>query len=71
MKKLISIALVLFSLTIQAQKSPLQAVSKETSTKDTIIKTVSYKLYIGSKGGKYIYVVSKSGNTYKKYLKKS
>lgn len=38
--------------------------------KDTTIKGITYKLYVGSKGGKYIVVTSKTGTTYKKYFPK-
>ncbi len=38
--------------------------------KDTVIKTVTYKIYVGSRGGKYIIMTSKTtGNQYKRYLK--
>ncbi len=39
--------------------------------KDTTIKNVKYKLYVGSRGGKYVVRTSKTGNTYKQYIKKS
>lgn len=65
MKTILSILLLALSLNLSAQeptKSP-------ASTKDTIINKVSHKLYIGSKGGKYILMVSKtSGKTYKRYF---
>lgn len=70
MKALISIALLLISLSVQAQTSHLQALKTDTLQKDTIIKNVSYKLYKGVRGGKYIIVVSKaSGKEYKRYFK--
>lgn len=40
-----------------------------TIKQDTTIKGKVETLYIGSKGGKYILVTSKSGNVYKKYFK--
>lgn len=39
--------------------------------KDTVINKVSYHLYEGSKGGKYIIRTSKTGTTYKQYFKHS
>lgn len=38
--------------------------------KDTVIASKPYKLYLGSRGGKYVIRVSKTGNTYKQYFKK-
>lgn len=43
----------------------------DKAIKDTTIKNVTYKIYEGSKGGRYINVVSRSGNAYKKYFKKA
>ena len=37
--------------------------------KDTTINTVQYKLYQGSRGGKYVIVISKTGKPYRKYFK--
>lgn len=37
--------------------------------KDTVIKTVTYKLYVGAKGGRYVIRTSASGNVYKQYIK--
>lgn len=37
--------------------------------KDTTINGKVFKLYVGSRGGKYTLVTSKSGNVYKKYFK--
>lgn len=37
--------------------------------KDTLIKSVSYKLYLGSRGGRYVIRTSASGNVYKQYIK--
>ena len=39
-----------------------------TVTKDTLINNQKVSIYTGSKGGRYILVQSKKGNTYKKYL---
>lgn len=38
--------------------------------KDTVISNVSYKLYVGSRGGKYVLRTSKTGRVYKMYFKK-
>lgn len=71
MKKLILLALLLISLSVQAQTTPLKTVKiKDVSTKDTTIKSVVYALYVGKNGGKYIVVTSKVGNQYKKYFSK-
>jgi len=37
--------------------------------KDTVIANKSYKLYLGSRGGKYVIRVSKTGKEYKQYFK--
>jgi hypothetical protein len=37
--------------------------------KDTTINKVQYKLYQGSRGGKYVIVISKTGKPYRKYFK--
>ena len=37
--------------------------------KDTTINKVTYHLYRGAKGGRYIIVTSKQGNQYRKYIK--
>lgn len=72
MKKtaVIVILLVLFSVATMGQDRPKTIdVSKLTSVKDTVIKDVNHKLYIGPKGGKFIVVTSKTGSQYKKYFK--
>lgn len=38
--------------------------------KDTTIKSVTYKLYQGSRGGKYVWRKSATGKFYKQYIKK-
>lgn len=38
--------------------------------KDTTINKVEYKLYIGSRGGKYVLRTAKSGKVYKMYIPK-
>lgn len=43
---------------------------KPTAVKDTVVNSVTYKLYKGSKGGKYIIRTSKvTGKEYKQYFK--
>jgi len=37
--------------------------------RDTTINKVTYSIYQGGRGGQYIIVISKTGKTYKKYLK--
>lgn len=39
--------------------------------KDTTINKTTYKIYQGSRGGKYIVVISKNGKPYKKYFKQA
>lgn len=65
---IVSFLMVISHYTAKAQTTPKPA--KETVIKDTVINSVSYKLYRGSRGGKFIYVTSKTGNIYKKYFKK-
>lgn len=66
MKKLIftlSILIILNNVVLASLRVP-------DVSKDTIINNVQIKVYTGSKGGKYILVVSKkTGKEYKKYLK--
>lgn len=70
MKNLIAILLVLCSFVAMGQDKPKTIdVSKLTSVKDTVIKEVKHKLYVGAKGGKFIVVTSKTGNQYKRYFK--
>lgn len=53
-----------------AQTSPAAKIP-DKAIKDTVIRSVSYKLYIGSRGGKYILMTSKkTGKVYKRYFKK-
>lgn len=66
MRKLILLlAIVLISLTVIGQTKPTDKVLR-----DTVIRSVQYKIYQGARGGKYYFKVSKSGTTYKVYLKK-
>lgn len=69
MKRIITILTIVLGIMINTQA---QTVIKPTDKvlKDTTIKSIVYKLYVGSKGGKYIIVTSKAGNQYKKYFKK-
>lgn len=56
----------------QAQDKPSKPLKvTDKSVKDTVIKEVNHKLYVGNRGGKYIIVTSKSGTQYKKYFKNS
>lgn len=68
MKNLIlAIIMVLASCTmLHAQTLPV----KDKVLKDTVIKAVTYKLYVGGRGGKYILRTSKqTGKVYKQYIK--
>ena len=65
MKKILFIIIILFiSLTAISQEKP-----KDKVLRDTTIKNVTYKIYEGSRGGKYYLKTSKSGAIYKVYLK--
>lgn len=37
--------------------------------KDTVIASKTYKLYVGSRGGRYVVRTAKSGKVYKQYFK--
>lgn len=65
------LAILMFGAT--ANHLTAQTLPKPTDKvlKDTVIKTVTYKLYQGSRGGKYIIRTSKTGTSYKQYIKKS
>jgi hypothetical protein len=65
MKKALFIVIILFSLTAISQEKP-----KDKVLRDTTIKNVTYRIYEGSRGGKYYLKTSKSGTIYKVYLKK-
>lgn len=59
--------LLLVCIGAQAQTKPVA--KAPVSVKDTVIKGVTHKLYIGSRGGRYILVPSKTtGKEYKKYF---
>lgn len=63
---LFTIAMMLMTLAINAQEiKPTDKVLK-----DTTINKVDYKLYVGSRGGKYVVRTAKSGKIYKQYIKK-
>lgn len=50
----------------------LAAANAQTApTKDTTIAGKKTAIYTGSHGGRYVLVVSRTGNTYKKYLPKN
>lgn len=74
MKNLIIIAFLLLSLSMSAQK--VYNLDKKKDTTSSAVKTNDVAIYHGeklpvyrSKNNKlFIYVVSKSGNKYKKYL---
>lgn len=74
MKRIILSALFLMSFLAASESAmctPTEDLTKNSKPiKDTTIKTVVYKIYEGSKGGRFIIVTSRSGNQYKKYLKK-
>lgn len=62
---LIVIAFAAFTGSSKAQTKPIT----DKVLKDTVIKSMTYKLYAGSRGGKYIMVTSKTGKLYKRYFK--
>ncbi len=52
-----------------SQNKPVKTTVKSSVVKDTIIKGVSHHLFVGAKGGRYIFVVSKkTGIEYKRYF---
>jgi len=74
MKHLIITAFLFLSLSMSAQQ--VYNLDKKKDTTSGIIKTTDVAIYHGKqlpvyksiRGNLFIYVVSKSGNTYKKYL---
>jgi len=62
MKKLLIVIAMLISTTLFSQTG-------DKVIKDTTIKSVVYKLYEGKRGGHYIIKTSKTGTTYKQYIK--
>lgn len=69
MKKLIIIKVIILVIALFFAKL-LSAQTGDKVIKDTTIKSVVYKLYEGNRGGHYILKTSKTGTTYKKYIKK-
>jgi len=65
---IIGVALIFSAASVQAQTTPAKTTDKVL--KDSLVKGVKTPIYIGGRGGKYILVTSKSGNVYKKYIKK-
>lgn len=61
MKKLLFVLLIFISSIGYSQ-------TKGIYIKDTVIKSVTHKLYMGSRGGRYIVVTSKTGTTYNRYI---
>ena len=57
---------ILFAL---ALLTSLMAYASDPVVRDTTINKVTYNIYQGGRGGQYIVITSKSGKTYKKYLK--
>lgn len=62
------IALILGGLFI-VTPARAQDVKADKVLKDTLIKSVSYKVYQGARGGRYIVRTSAKGNVYKQYIK--
>lgn len=54
----------LIAFSAQGQQSP----KVPQAVKDTVLKGVTHKLYVGAKGGRYIFVTSKTGTVYKRYF---
>ena len=66
------IALLVLAAMANAQQLPGKSAAKIVSVKDTVYQGVKFPLYIGSKGGKYIIVTSKTtGKEYKRYFKRT
>ena len=64
-KQILLIIILFFSLTAISQEKP-----KDKVLRDTTINNTQHKIYQGSRGGKYYFKTSKTGNIYKVYLKK-
>lgn len=62
----ILIASMLFAGKVSAQ----QVKTTDKELKDTVIRNVTYKLYLGSRGGRYYFKTSAKGNVYKVYIPK-
>lgn len=62
MKKLLFIVSLFLSCQVFA--------GNDKPVKDTVVNNVTYKLFVGSKGGRYIIMTSKkTGKEYKRYFK--
>lgn len=59
------IACMLFCSPVMAQE--IKKADKEL--KDTVIRKITYKLYEGSRGGRYYLKTSANGSVYKVYIK--
>ncbi len=82
MKKLFLVIFILLvgyiSLFAQAKKQPFsfpteqKAIGAGTYQKDSVIKTIPIKIYVGSRGGRYYVVQNQKDNSLwdRKYLKK-
>lgn len=80
-KLLLTITLLVYSVLgySQAKKAPFNypnlqaAVGKGIYQKDSTIKAINVKIYVGSKGGRYYIVPDKNDSSLfiRKYLKKS
>jgi hypothetical protein len=69
--KVLSLLLIVLLLSCAGSSAQTTIVKPADKVlKDTTIRDTTYKLYIGSRGGKYIIMTSKTtGKTYKKYFK--
>ena len=72
MKKLIFIVMLFISVSATAQTSQTSTKRDSTTNETYIVKSTGQKLavYIGQRGGKYVWRKSESGKMYKQYLKK-
>jgi len=66
LKVALLLLVLLFGLTVNAVWAQEPTV-KDRVLKDTVIKTITYKMYIGSRGGRYVLKTSKNGVIYKMY----
>ncbi len=68
MKQIIlTLAFAVFGLCSHAQQGT-DLTRNATPQKDTTIAKTVYKIYVGSRGGRFIIVTSKKGTQYKKYI---
>lgn len=65
---------LIIAFTVLAMTSNVHAQTvqiKDKAVKDTTVSGNTYKLYVGSRGGRYIIMKSKTtGKEYKRYFKK-